>query len=60
MNPRTQRLLEAQAETARTINRLMLTLLGLGLASTLTVGFPDTLRPNRILMTSHRAQNESA
>ncbi len=42
MNPRTQRLLEAQAETARTINRLMLTLLGLGLASTLTVGFPDS------------------
>lgn len=42
MNPRTERLLEAQAETARTINRLMLTLLGLGLASTLTVGFPDS------------------
>ncbi len=42
MNSRTQRLLQAQAETARMIVRLMLTLLGLGLVGVLTLGFPDS------------------
>jgi uncharacterized protein YjbI with pentapeptide repeats len=42
MASRSERLLDAQAETARTINRLMLTLLGLGLVGTLTLGFPDS------------------
>ena len=42
MTPRTQRLLDAQTQTAQTINRLMLTLLALGLASALTLGLPDS------------------
>lgn len=42
MTSRAERLLEAHLETGRTINRLSLTLLGVGLVSTLTVGFPDS------------------
>ena len=42
MTSRIERLVEAQAETGRTVNRLMLTLLGLGLVGTLTLGFPDS------------------
>ncbi len=38
---RIERLLEAQAETARTINRLMLTSTVLGLVCCLALGFPD-------------------
>ena len=39
---RIERILRAQAETGRTINRLMLTLVGLGFLSCLTLGFPDS------------------
>jgi Pentapeptide repeats (8 copies)/Lectin C-type domain len=39
---RVERWLDAQAETGRTINRLILTLLGLVLFSILTLGFPDS------------------
>lgn len=42
MKPRTKRLLEARAETARSINRLMLALLGLGLVGVLSFGVPDS------------------
>ncbi len=41
MNQRLERLLEAQAETGKTVNRLMLTLIGVGLGGSLTLGYPD-------------------